>query len=672
MATVAVRAAFQRLFVPQSLRWITARGPGSAAFPVLCYVMTRMWPTSWILGLLSFVAIFTQRFSACWSLAMAQWTVLQEMRWLKVPAKGHKPGALPRNLPLPSLRPQPQQEADGVPSRQPDEGSRPAEELHVVPLSPSPFPPAPTGSLGIEEECFDPGENTTVRHMRRRRSRRADEPAPSTFGEEARTAPFSRALKRFPGDSCEEEDDEKAVEVTEALLDTKPDAAAEALLSWWGGPESEGHERVGQRGEDSSGLRVNKLLLSAIVFGPPAALSALLVSYSLPMDTADDPRFSAPVHYNLLVHADVFLRLLLGGIKCVHIAWLFGIREQAERVGLLPLVVLGCGVVAAMSVPLFRKIFSFNVSVSVFLLIVLPVTFAGLTLLIVMVQTAASLRHILAEGKGPVRRKRSRRGGRGYWKGLHRSGARSLSLPLRYAPLLPREPSSACSSRESRFLINPNSSPLERSIWWPALRGRIPLRGKAYERMRIAYEEGRKRKDPVRWRGKSRRARRVVYVTKLYVRFLKSNLYWAFIGNVEMLRANLNMALSGSPSRPIPMIWGWLLKFVATPWLLMELVEHLAGIIPLALADVRGARVSMAYILLGWIVLIIAITLFGKPTTLRVRCPPAAPYLQAHQTSTPAAPYPQAHRASTCPANKCWEGAAFVGGAGAGWVRLMA
>lgn len=598
-------AAFRRMFLPgSSLQWVSGGKPGSTAFPIACFVVTRLWPTSWLLGLLSFLAILIQRFSSCWFLTIVQWTILREMRSLKRPTKVRQPLALQRSLYSLPAEGEPDENSFSKPLEQ-QHASASAAESHSCPLFASPSPVAAACSIATDEKRTKPTAAAGIalsQGLRRRRSRFLDEfdPASGISAEDGRGGRFTRLLSRRPGNRCEAELNEKALIVPETCTDTKPEVIGVPPLFWWGGGEPEGPENARDRKEFRAGLRMSKLLLCLIVYGPPAALSAFFVWSSLPVGGADDTRFRASLDYTIVVHTEVFLRLLLGGIKCLHVAWLFGSKQQAERVGLLPLLVLGSGVVGGMSAPLLKVIFSFDRSFSVFLLLAALLASICLTVFVVCVQTASGLRAIFATGSLP---RRSRKCSGGPSKGLQRSGARSLSS--RGSAPLALNAGFRGISLESPFSVETKGGNSSESSFWKPVARRRPMWSSGHPYKRIAKVKGRKEQC-----GPTQCAPTTARVTTLFVRLLKSNLYWAFIGNVEILRADLNMAISGSPTKPLPMIWGWLLKFVATPWLLVEFVEHsltLPGIVSAA----RAPHAVLALVLLGWILFVLGVLFYG-------------------------------------------------------------
>lgn len=606
------------MFLPDSLQWVSEGKLGSTAFPIVGFVVTRLWPTSWLLGLLSFVSILIQRFSSCWLLAIVQWTILREMRSLKLPTKARQPLALQHSSYSLSLEEEPDEHCfSKAPEQQHVSAS--AAELHSRPLFVPLSPVAPACSTVTEEKRskLTSAANTALaQDLRRRRSRLLDEfdPASSSTAEDGRSNRFIRHSSRNPGNRYEAELHEKAMVAPEKCIDTKPEVIGVPPLSWLSGGEPEGTENARHKGEFGAGLRMSKLLLCFIVFSPPAALSAFFVWSSVPMGGADDTRFRAPLEYKMVMNTDVFLRLLLGGIKCFHVAWLFGSKQQAQRVGLLPLLVLGSGVVGGICVPLLKVIFSFDISFSVFLLLAAPVTSICLTVLIVAAQTAIRLRTICATGSVPLRRRKCSRGPS---KGLQRSGARSLSS--RGSPRLAQDASFRGFSVEEPFLAETKDGDhLESSSWkHVAPRRFMWSSGHPYKKISRARKFPKGRKEQC---GPAHCVLTTACVTKLFLRLLKSNLYWAFIGNVEILRADINMAISGSPSKPLPMIWGWLLKFVATPWLLLEFMEH-SLTLPETLSAAQGSRTALAFVLLGWILCVLSILLYGGSLLLsELRC----------------------------------------------------
>ncbi|CDJ42857.1 hypothetical protein, conserved [Eimeria tenella] len=602
--------SFNGMFLPSMFRWMTAGGPGSTAFPVMWYVVTRMWPQAWFLGLISFVAIFAQRLSSCWCLMMVQWSVLQDMRWLTVPPKVHECLSDPRGLLLSLPRAAESRDRDmSVPRR--DAEPYPTNAV-LGPLRNDAVPQENPSGLSQKPGSTQkkPLEGC---HVRQRRSSSKDEKiSGSANGRGALSRlvwSLNRLLRRSAGDTYEDVDPQD-------MFDAKQEAMTNAPLSWWGGPDAEDPEKH-RRGEaGKKGYRLKKFLLACIVYGPPATVSALLVCCSLPADTAENPRFTAPLHFHMMRHTDMFLRLLLGSVTCIHLAWLFGFREQAQRVGILPLLVLGLSSVSMMLVPLVRVLFSVDLSVSLVMLLWLPWAFIGLTVLIVSVQTAHNLRDILEQHRGPpAKRNRRPPGTRVPRKGLHRSGARSLSLRARTMPFLARDGGSSCNSREDQHFVHSKIWSLERpgSLLCMGEESLPPkvTHSRLLQPQRKGFKHGHPRQQIRRAAWVQARVREMFAVISLFVRLLRSNLYWAFIGNVEILRADLNMALSGNPCRPVPMLWGWLFKFVATPWLLVELVEHCVGTFPKALQQAEGFSVATAYILFGWTIVIVSIIVFG-------------------------------------------------------------
>ncbi|OEH78630.1 hypothetical protein cyc_04172 [Cyclospora cayetanensis] len=539
--------AFREMFMPKSPDWITSGGPGSAVFPVMWYVIARMWPASWLLGLLSFAAILTQRISSCWCLTMVLWSALHEMRWLKASPVVVNRLKRQQSLSLPPLLPA-AKAACSSSCREKQDHRHSEEQSGLRGLS-SACPVITTDLFGQEKEQTGFQKTGACRSTRDRRSGCTDGRGSSSEAGTRRSSPLSRILKRTAGEKYDYEDEDRAFAALEPLFDAKPDAAADTLLSWWGGPDMDDHKKVGE--------------------------------------------------------------------------------EQVQRVGLLPLLVLGCGLIAVMLVPLFRIIFPIDYSDSLLLLLVLPVVFMSIAILIVTLQTAVNLRDILAEGKGPQRPKRGSQGSRRSWKGLHRSGARSLSHP-RILPMLPRVVNSACNSREEHFLRS-RSLRVERLSWRPRfIASTLPFKQKLYKQAHNTAERE-SMSDSRCVRHGNRRIRRAGSVLQLFLRLLKSNLYWTLIGNVEILRANLNMALSGCPTKPIPMIWGWLLKFVATPWLLLDFMEHLNGSLPKIIGSIEGPRGLTASVLLVWIVVVLGIILWGRKEAQSFSIVPIKQHQEAKQ-----------------------------------------
>ncbi|KAL8451440.1 hypothetical protein Emed_002019 [Eimeria media] len=238
--------------------------------------------------------------------------------------------------------------------------------------------------------------------MRRRRFRRtAADRASSEEGRHLST-PFSRVLRllRIAGDPYEIEDDEKAA--ADNLAESfRHQSAADALLSWWGGggvhaeAQGEGDEGKGKgrglRDKLLALFQAKRLPLALLMFGAPAALSVLLLCFTIPMKASDAPRFKAPVPYSMLVHADVFLRLLLASIKCVYVTWVFGAGQQVQRVGLLPLLLLGCCLLAVAAIPLSRALVpAEQTDACIASLLLLALLFAALAALVVSFTTATA------------------------------------------------------------------------------------------------------------------------------------------------------------------------------------------------------------------------------------------------------------------------------------------
>ncbi|KAL8441476.1 hypothetical protein Emag_007135 [Eimeria magna] len=326
---------------------------------------------------------------------------------------------------------------------------------------------------GDTRETAAAAAGLTVRRRRLRKSGAADR-ASSEEGRHLST-PFSRVLRllRITGDPYEVEDDEKALpeNMSESL---RHHSAADALLSWWGG-EGASAETQGDDGEGKSkgrGFRAGllalfqarRLPLAVLMFGGPAALSVLLLSFTLPMSVSETPRFKAPVHYSMLVHADVFLRLLLASIKCIYVTWIFGSGQQIKRVGLLPLLLLSCCLLPAAAIPLSRALLPADrTDMGIASLLLLSLLFAALAAVAVVFSTASKLRYILSKGKGPERPRRRASESRGHHqRELRRSGARSLSLSLRctYSSRVQQQDASiagassfdGCSPRGSRLI----------------------------------------------------------------------------------------------------------------------------------------------------------------------------------------------------------------------------
>ncbi|KAL8274768.1 hypothetical protein Esti_001317 [Eimeria stiedai] len=435
--------------------------------------------------------------------------------------------------------------------------------------------------------------------LRRRRFRRTAADRASSEEGGRHSAPFSRVLRllRIKGDPYEIDEDEKAA--PENTWDSfRHHSVADALLTWWGGGENaeaqrEGASRRGRGRGFKAGLlallHARKLPLALLMFGAPAALSVLLVCFTLPMKLSKTPRFKAPVHYSMLVHADVLLRLLLASIKCVYVSWIFGAGQQVQRVGLLPLLLLSCCLFAVAAIPVGRALVSAeNTDICIASLLLLALLFAALAAVAVVFTTANNLKEILSKGKGPQRPRRRPSGSRGNQnKDYRRSGARSLSLSLSYY-------GSPTGGRKTR--THARRGPLHQQ------------RGPRTEGGNGTETGGQRRRSATKSSGRRRRNSRVA---QLFLRLLKSNLYWAFIGNVEVFRASLNMALSSSPRKPLPMVWGWLLKFVATPWLLAELVEHAVSSTPKLLIEAEGPQAPLLFVLSSWLLFVLGLLVLG-------------------------------------------------------------
>ncbi|KAL8426917.1 hypothetical protein Efla_006001 [Eimeria flavescens] len=647
------RQVFRRLFFPSTPQWIRVGAPGSTAYPVLCFAVARTWPFSWLVGLLLFVAFFIQRFVACWTHSMVQWSLVRNMRRRAgLKREGGVAPLIDRGREGPSsplgfscLRGQPAAASSGQRQQQPAAAAAAAEARAPVaegcrrdccsaanispPAAAAAAAAAAAGSERATESCpccgkLGRNERSCLLRFRFLRSLKGGGGPLSAAASEEETrpaaTPFSKVLRllRITGDSYEVEEDAKAAgpELLRHFKSAGNDA--NPLLVWWGGPEEEKNRGVSSPslpasacgGEEMPGggplarcVKPSKLLCALLMFAPPAAISLLLLCFVRPMQlTQTEEQFTAPFEFRLLVHADLFVRLMLGSAKCVYASWVFGFQQQMQRVGLPPLLLLFGGLLSVAAIPLFR------VAGSAASLLLLALLFVLAAAAVVIFKTASSLRFILRkERRGLLIRRGAPPAGRAgvgggtsaRLKQLHRSGARSLSFSLRctYIPEMPLAAGgSLCERPRRRQLVRPSLLP-------GGPRG-VSRQGPEAAAAAPRGEKGEN--------GTSSRRRRAAYLLRLYVRLLRSNLYWAFIGNVELLRCSLNLSLSCTPSKPLPLLWGLLLKFAATPWLLAQLLEHAVSTVPRLMAAAEGVTVSLYLTAAAWVLFLFFIFIQGQ------------------------------------------------------------
>lgn len=101
-----------------------------------------------------------------------------------------------------------------------------------------------------------------------------------------------------------------------------------------------------------------------------------------------------------------------------------------------------------------------------------------------------------------------------------------------------------------------------------------------------------------------------------YCQAVKADLYWAFLGNVEMMRVNLNVALTGKGAQPLPQIWGFLLKFVCTPILSNATAASICDAAYYLFGDIRTGLLWTGPCIAVWTVVLtgLACSFAGKET----------------------------------------------------------